>query len=152
MKTRYKIIIVISLIFVGWMGVTGHGMCIFVDGQQPDWLGSDNGCGPSITYEIQKFFGILWYPEIQNTNTDSEWITDEDYCNEWCDQKELYRLGCSTSILAHLANYSNLLDEGFDGVYVINDVGLPDGISTEKFEECIDIIFEKRTMELENEN
>ncbi len=152
MKTKYKIIIVISLIFVGWMGVTGPGMCIFVDGPQPDWLGSDNGCGPSVTYEIQKFFGILWYPEIQNNKTDSEWITDEDYCNEWCDQNELYRLGCNPPILAHLANYSNLLDEEFDGKYEIFLAGLPDGVSAEKFEECVDIIFEKRTMELENEN
>ena len=87
-----------------------------------------------------------------NTNTDFGWITDEDYCSGWCDQKELYQIGCNQQILAHLANYSNLLDEEFDGIYVIYVIGLPDGVSAEKFEECVDIIFEKRTMELENEN
>lgn len=83
----------------------------------------------------------------------SGWITGEDYCSEWCDQNELYSLGCDKPILQHLIKYSNLLDEEFDGVYGIEDIGLPDGISQEKFEECVDIIYEKRTsMELENEN
>ena len=60
MKTRYKILIVISIIFVSWTGVTAPNMCIFVDGPTPDWLGSHNGCGPLVTYEIQNYFGILW--------------------------------------------------------------------------------------------
>ena len=36
-------------------------MCIFVDGPQSSWLGSDNACGPTVTYEFQRYFGILWY-------------------------------------------------------------------------------------------
>lgn len=66
MKTRYKISIVISIIFVSWIGVSASNTCIFSDGPTPDWLGSHNGCGPLITYEIQNYFGILW----QNTITD----------------------------------------------------------------------------------
>lgn len=63
MKIRTKIIIITSLIFVSWLGLSSSSTCIFVDGPQPDWFGSDNGCGPYITYEIQKYFGILWYSE-----------------------------------------------------------------------------------------
>jgi len=47
---------------------------------------------------------------------------------------------------------SNLLDEDFDGNYFQNFIGLPDGVSKEKFEECVDFILEKRIKELENEN
>ncbi len=61
MKTRYNIIILISVIFVVWIGASISNVCIFVDGPTPDWLGSHNGCGPLITYEIQKYFRILWY-------------------------------------------------------------------------------------------
>lgn len=61
MKTITKILLVISLIFIFWIGITAPSMCIFVDGSTPGWLGSHYGCGPVITYEIQKYFGILWY-------------------------------------------------------------------------------------------
>lgn len=70
--------------------------------------------------------------------------TDEDYCSDWCDVEELYSIGCDKRILAHLAKYSNLLDEDYDGNYFINEIGLPDGISKEKFQECVDFIIEKR--------
>ena len=49
------------------MGVTGPNMCLFVDGPTPVWLGSHSGCGPYVTYEIQRSFGILGYepePEL----------------------------------------------------------------------------------------
>ncbi|MGY5149690.1 MAG: hypothetical protein ACW9W3_06475 [Candidatus Nitrosopumilus sp. bin_68KS] len=61
MKTRYKIVILISIILIVWIGVTVPGLCIFVDGSTPNWLGSHGGCGPYVTYEIQRYFGILWY-------------------------------------------------------------------------------------------
>ena len=75
---------------------------------------------------------------------DYPWYADEDYCGEWCDQSELYDLGCNSSILAHLAKYSNLLDEDFDGSFYIDLIGLPDGVYAEKFEWCADFIYEKR--------
>jgi hypothetical protein len=82
---------------------------------------------------------------------DSDWITGEDYCSGWCDQEELVSIGCNESILAHLGKYSNLLDEEFDGTFHIDWMGLPDGVSVEKFDECVDFIYEKRTsVELEN--
>jgi len=61
MKIKYKFIIVVSIIFVVWMGMTTANVCIFVDGPTPNWLGSHDGCGPMSTYEIQKYFGIFWY-------------------------------------------------------------------------------------------
>jgi hypothetical protein len=74
----------------------------------------------------------------------SGWIAGEDYCGDMCDQNELHSLGCDNQILAHLTKYSNLLDEEFDGTYFIDAIGLPDGVSKEKFEECVDIIYEMR--------
>ena len=67
MNGKYKIAIIISAIFVVWMGVTGPNMCLFVDGPTPVWLGSHSGCGPYVPYEIQRSFGILGYelePEL----------------------------------------------------------------------------------------
>jgi len=75
---------------------------------------------------------------------DSRRITGEDYCHEWCDNDELYQMGCDQPILTHLTKHSNLLDEEFNGTFNIDLIGLPDGVSTEKFEECVDIIYEKR--------
>ncbi|MCH7561913.1 MAG: hypothetical protein IIC67_11240 [Thaumarchaeota archaeon] len=73
----------------------------------------------------------------------SAWITDVE--------DELYNIGCDKPILEHLLKYSNLLDEEFNGKYAIEDIGLPDGVSIEKFEECVDFILEQRTtIELEN--
>ena len=61
MKRRYKIAMLASAGFVAWIGLAGSHVCILVAGPQPSWLGSDNGCGPLVTYEFQKYFGILWY-------------------------------------------------------------------------------------------
>jgi len=100
----------------------------------------------TITCEWQKHDWV----EIDSEGFDVNWRGDEDYCSEWCDQNELYQLGCDKPILAHLTKHSNLLDEEFDGKYAIEDEGLPDGVSKEKFEECVDFILEKRTKSLEN--
>ena len=61
MKNRHKIAIITSIIFCTWVGITAPSVCVFIDGPSPDWLGSNHGCGPLITYELQKYFGILWY-------------------------------------------------------------------------------------------
>lgn len=87
-------------------------------------------------------------PVNLSAERNSDWITGEDYCHEWCDNDELYSLRCDQPILAHLTKYSNLLDEDFDGSFYIDWIGLSDGISTEKFEWCVDYIFEKRILEL----
>jgi len=96
----------------------------------------------TITCEWQKYNGV----QIDSEGFDSGWITGEDYCHEWCANDELYQMGCDQPILAHLTKHSNLLDEEFHGKYVIEDEGLPDGVSTEKFQECVDYIYEKRIL------
>ena len=67
------------------------------------------------------------------------------YFSDWYDLDELYGLGCNQEILGHLLTHSNLLDEGFDGRYFMEEAWLSDGVSVEKFNECVDFIFEKRT-------
>ena len=64
--------------------------------------------------------------------------------NYWHDQKELDGLGCDKPLLEHLAKHSTLLDEEFDGTYLINAIGLPDGITQEKFDECVDAVYQSR--------
>ena len=60
MKTRYKITAMISGIIVAMMiGMTSATTCIYVDGDPPRWLGSENACGPWLTYEIQKLFALM---------------------------------------------------------------------------------------------
>ncbi|TAK15907.1 MAG: hypothetical protein EPO37_09425 [Nitrosarchaeum sp.] len=64
--------------------------------------------------------------------------------NYWYDQKELSSIGCDKPILEHLAKHSTLLDEEFNGTYMINAIGLPNGITQEKFDECVDAIYQFR--------
>ena len=59
-------------------------------------------------------------------------------------QNEFEDMGCTKPMLEHLYQYSNLLDEEPSGEYVIATIGLPDGMSNEKFQECADAILEKR--------
>ena len=94
----------------------------------------------TVTCEWQNYNG----EQINSEELGSNWIADEDYCQEWCDNEELYKMECDQPILAHLVKYSNLLDEEFNGKYVMEDIGLSDGVSVEKFNECVDFIYEKR--------
>ena len=80
------------------------------------------------------------------------WFTGEEYCQEWCDNDKLYQAGCNQLILSYLYRYSNLLDDEFDGIVYLEWMGLPDGVSVEKFDECFDYILETRIKELKNEN
>ncbi len=58
--------------------------------------------------------------------------------------EDLEDLGCDKQILDHLYKYSNLFDQEFDGNYIIATIGLPEGITWEKLQECVDVILEKR--------
>ncbi len=72
-------------------------------------------------------------------------LNPEQYCTDWCDVQELYDLGCTLPILNFITRASNLFDDSFDdGVYYRNFIGLPDGMSKEKFDWCLDFIHEKR--------
>jgi len=62
MKTRYKVITIITGLFVVMIIVNMFGeTCILVmEGAPNDWLGSIDGCGPLLTYTIHQYFGIFW--------------------------------------------------------------------------------------------
>lgn len=51
----------------------------------------------------------------------------------------LVEFGCSELAIYHLMNYSNLLNEEYDGVYYLEWIGLPDGLSKEDFDKCLQI-------------
>ena len=112
-----------------------------------------SGISISLVYnqEIKLVTGMM-ESDTERSDVYSEWRTDEDYCSDWCNQTELYSLGCDKPILGHLTKYSNLLDEEFVGTYYIDAIGLPDGVSQEKFEECVDIIYEMRLPSYEDLN
>ncbi|MCE2506195.1 MAG: hypothetical protein J4F36_06965 [Nitrosopumilaceae archaeon] len=56
---------------------------------------------------------------------------------------EAVKLGCNEPSLNHLIQYSNLLHDSFDGNYIIATIGLPDGLSQNELDECVQIILEK---------
>lgn len=58
--------------------------------------------------------------------------------------KQFEEMGCTKPILEHLYKYSNLLDEESDGTWYMESIGLPEGISQEKFDDCFDAVLEKR--------
>ncbi len=47
-------------------------------------------------------------------------------------------------MLEHLYQYSNLLDEEFDGTYFLEFIGLTEGMSQKKFDECFDNVSQFR--------
>jgi hypothetical protein len=51
---------------------------------------------------------------------------------------------CTKPMLEHIYRYSNLLDDEFDGTYYLEWIGLPEGISPEKFDECFDNVSQFR--------
>ena len=60
--------------------------------------------------------------------------------------KQFEDMGCTKLMLEHLLEYSNLLDYSLDGPVYLEWVGLPNGVSQEKFDECFDAILEKRNL------
>ncbi len=61
MKTKNKILVAVGLFTSVLIVSMGAGTCILVaEGAPNDWLGSNNGCGPMLTYIIHDYFGIFW--------------------------------------------------------------------------------------------
>ena len=54
------------------------------------------------------------------------------------------KLGCSESAINFLIDNSSLLDEEFDGTYLINAMGLPDDLSQEDLDKCVQIVISIR--------
>ena len=60
-------------------------------------------------------------------------------------------MGCTKSMLDHLYEYSNVLSPEYNGAIYLDFIGLPDGMSQEKFDECFENLNEFR-MSLHSES
>ncbi|MCV0410119.1 hypothetical protein [Nitrosopumilus sp.] len=112
-------------------------------------------------YDIQTGIPIV-ENKVQCDLLNGTWYAEQDKCDSKYAPTE-YRLQfgnsflgydipqiCTYDIMKHLAKYSNLLDKKFVGEYGIEDIGLPDGVTQEKLDECADFIFKQRIKLLEN--
>ncbi len=61
MKTLHLVIIIVitGVLFMIVM-MSGETCIVVVKGSPNNWLGSTDGCGPTLTYEIHRYFGIFW--------------------------------------------------------------------------------------------
>jgi len=103
----------------------------------------------TLTFDETGIYEYRGSPEIHGfiivmDDDDSTRHYRDFYFSDWYDQNELNSAGCDKPILSHLSIYSNLLDGEFNGKYRIEYIGLPDGVTQEKFEECVEFILEKR--------
>lgn len=89
--------------------------------------------------------GILSDPICFVTDRASSGNTGSGVTMDTCITLEKFEeIGCTKPMLEHLYKYSNILDFESDGAYYLDWIGLPDGMSQEKFDECWDAISEKR--------
>lgn len=49
-------------------------------------------------------------------------------------------LGCNEPAIDYLIDNSSLFDKEFDETYLINSIGLPDGLSQEELDKCVQIV------------
>jgi len=80
------------------------------------------------------------WQRIQN----NVWIGGEDYCGDYCDQEELRSMGCNNIILKHIFDSTNVFAKGIDGKFYSNLEGLPEGVTDEKYTQCVDEIIQQR--------
>ena len=97
-----------------------------------------------VIYDSSTTVFISCDPRYEQIDDKCVLLKPEQYCTDWCDLQELESLGCNQLVLDYIYRATNLFDEKFDNVYYRNALGLPDGVTQEKFEECADIILEKR--------
>ena len=57
---------------------------------------------------------------------------------------EFETMGCTNPMLEHLYEYSNVLAPEYNGVIYLDFIGLPEGMSHEKFNECFENLSEFR--------
>lgn len=54
-----------------------------------------------------------------------------------------YGFVCNPAVSEHLHKHSNLFDEGFDGDFFIEDIGLPFGVTEMGIQECVDHVLSR---------
>ena len=59
-KKRLVGFIVIPTVLFMIVMISGTTCILVTEGAPHDWLGSINGCGPTLTYQIHQYFGIFW--------------------------------------------------------------------------------------------
>ena len=138
---KIQLLIIFGIVTVS-IGLGTSAYVINVQSQCESMLGDTHYPRPLTFWNCLEFMKMTENSNISEVN--SGWITDEDYCGKWCNQKELYQMGCNKQILRHIYKYTNLLDEDFDGTFSGEWVGLPEGVSEKKYQECIDFIYEQR--------
>ena len=138
MKTRLLIIVgIIAVILI----IGTHQSLLYQCGTLPIYMETPRNPNLWNCLEIWEKQSKHYPPPMNlSAERDAAWITNA--------KDELYSIGCDEPILTHLAKYSNLIDNKFNIKYGIEDIGLPDGVIQEKFEECVDFIYEKRIAEL----
>lgn len=131
---------------------------------QPRGIILDENCQRIGKYDLQTGIPIT-ENQIQCDLLEGTWYDKQNKCDspyaplEYRFQFGYSSLGyeihevCTDDIMIHLTKFSNLFDKGFDGSYEIHHEGLPNGVTQEKFQECVDFIYEKQIlMKLENKN
>ena len=63
--------------------------------------------------------------------------------------RHLEIIGCTYTMLEHISRYTNLFDEEFDGILIREWVGLPEGVSEEDYEKCLEFLHERRIKPLD---
>lgn len=138
--------------------------CEFI--QEPEeWYASDQYIG-IIEYCYEKSLGKDMDLILTEYHNDTHWI-DNNIC-EWQKNYEKFpwekdvvtmKLSldhylnnsiCSTPMIIYILEYSNVFDSEFDGSIVsLKWPSLPDGVSKDEFDECLDYILEERLKEIE---
>ena len=96
-------------------------------------------------------FGYDLYVTLTNSDETrlSSLLNDDSLCFDSSDEEpveicySLDELGiyrCNIPILEHLAQYSNLLDAEFTGVFSIDLISLPNNISEKDYDTCIEFL------------
>lgn len=59
-KKRLAVFTLIPIVLFMIVMMSGTTCILVVEGAPHDWLGSVNGCGPTLTYKIHQYFGMFW--------------------------------------------------------------------------------------------
>lgn len=83
---------------------------------------------------------------LQSSSCQTTVVVEQlSYCNDyWCDEQELFEMGCTTTLLDYLHENSNMFGEEYD-TYGFSPQDAPSGVTEEKYDECADFIHIKRS-------
>jgi len=154
MKTRLLIIMLSLFGLVSIFLISTSGILISPDGNDCYVINEDGtkdkcraitGWWNELSYQLsdnsQNCDEICKIGNLQKSESDSK-----DDLTFRIPLSDFEDIGCENQTLDHLYRYSNLFDKEFDGNYVIATIGLPEGMTPEKLQECVNVILEKRLL------